>query len=456
MLLAAGLVLTGALSTVSSAATKRPTKATVKRTTKPKAKPMAATSTSTIVVKVSTPTTTSVAPTATALTTGPTTTQAQASATTQAAALATIQVTATAKDNDATAGVKAAKWSNNVKITYAESTFTFTSSGLPSHELPDQFLVPSGQPTDPNVKWVAKDTKTFIKGSTLTVQLPLRPTYSTAVTKTSLGQIGVMISGAQLFNDYEDPQLSVVAIDDNKRVTPVGAYFLDACSGHPLQSGADYHYHGVPYCITDTVDVANEHFRIIGFVRDGFPVYGPRNASGKKLTNADLDECSGHVGVTPEFPNGIYHYHLTDDAAPYSLNCYHGVVATRATGAAAGAATNAPANVPTANAPTAGGPPAAMTNANTPAAGNATATPTGMTATTPAATNANGAPAGGGPANARPDFTVAAATLGITTAKLEAALGQPPFNLDIAATKLGVTKAALQAALPAPPQGNGG
>jgi YHYH protein len=26
----------------------------------------------------------------------------------------------------------------------------------------------------------------------------------------------------------------------------------------------------------------------------------------------DLDECNGRVGVTPEFPNGTYHYYSTD------------------------------------------------------------------------------------------------------------------------------------------------
>jgi hypothetical protein len=302
---------------------------------------------------------------------------------------------------DVTAGVKAAKWSSNVTITYGESTFTFESDGLPSHELPDQYLIPDGQPSDPATTFVPQDTKTNLKGSAISVAIPLKPVYSDTVTKTSLGQIGVMISGAQLFNDYEDPELSVVAVDDNKTVTPVGgAYFMDSCNGHPLMTWTDYHYHGVPYCITDTLDVAGEHSRILGFIRDGFPVYGPQDTDGKKLTNADLDECSGHVGPTPEFPNGIYHYHLTEDAAPYSLNCYHGVVeATASTG----------------------GP-------------------------------GNGAvgPPNGGP----PDFSAAAATLGVTKEELEAALGQPPFDLDAAAKKLGVTTEALQAALPAPPQGN--
>ncbi len=267
-------------------------------------------------------------------------------------------------------------------------------------------LIPDGQPTDPNVKWVAKDTKTLVTGSDLKVEIPLNPVYSKTATKTTLGQIGVMISGAQLFNDYEDPQLSVVAVDDNKRVTPVGgASFIDSCNGHPLATGADYHYHGVPYCITDTLDVAGEHSRILGFIRDGFPVYGPQDTDGTQLANAKLDECSGHVGPTPEFPNGIYHYHLTDDAAPYSIDCYHGVVAASTTQG-----------------------------------------------------QGNGGPPDGGPPNGgqQPDFGAIATTLGVTQADLEAALGEPPFDLEAAAKKLGFTKAALEAALPPRPQGNGG
>ena len=43
-----------------------------------------------------------------------------------------------------------------------------------------------------------------------------------------------------------------------------------------------------------------------------------------------LDRCNGHFGPTPEFPQGIYHYHTTiqngdgDMGFPYFLICYHG------------------------------------------------------------------------------------------------------------------------------------
>ncbi|MBT4407996.1 MAG: YHYH protein, partial [Euryarchaeota archaeon] len=46
----------------------------------------------------------------------------------------------------------------------------------------------------------------------------------------------------------------------------------------------------------------------------------------------NLDVCNGHFGPTPDFPDGIYHYHSTmlngegDMGFPYFLICYHGEV----------------------------------------------------------------------------------------------------------------------------------
>jgi hypothetical protein len=37
----------------------------------------------------------------------------------------------------------------------------------------------------------------------------------------------------------------------------------------------------------------------------------------------DLDECNGRTGVTPQFPNGIYHYYSTD-SYPYFQRCIKG------------------------------------------------------------------------------------------------------------------------------------
>lgn len=57
---------------------------------------------------------------------------------------ATEDATTAAATTDLTlAGVDAAQWADNVEITVGDGTFRFTSDGMPSHELPDQFLVPN-------------------------------------------------------------------------------------------------------------------------------------------------------------------------------------------------------------------------------------------------------------------------------------------------------------------------
>ena len=39
----------------------------------------------------------------------------------------------------------------------------------------------------------------------------------------------------------------------------------------------------------------------------------------------DLDECNGRFGATPEFPDGIYYYVVTDDF-PFFTRCLKGEV----------------------------------------------------------------------------------------------------------------------------------
>jgi hypothetical protein len=237
---------------------------------------------------------------------------------------------------DTTAGIKAAQWGKNVTITMDKATFRYQSDGFPNHELPTKFLIPkdvSSQPFKDNAlaEFNVVLTSEYLKKNPVDVTLSLNPGYAAQVQATSLGQIGFIISGARLFNDYENMERSVVALDDNIsfKFDDSGhdhAAFFDDCNGHPLQDGSNYHYHGIPKCITAKIDVAGEHSRVIGVLRDGFLVYGNNGDKGVPVTNADLDKCSGHEGPTPEFPNGIYHYHLTDDKAPYSIDCYKGTV----------------------------------------------------------------------------------------------------------------------------------
>lgn len=203
--------------------------------------------------------------------------------------------------------LQAASWGSNVTLSVSGETLTITSDGVPNHSTLDAYALKDGGTTG-------------VTSYDMEVQIPLNPVYSDTTTDTSLDAIGATISGAVIFNPYEGDG-TTVALDDNFEVD--GIPFIDSCNGHPLPDGIAYHYHGIPYCITDVHDTAGEHSVLIGVLLDGFPVYGPNDVSGELPT--DLDDCSGHTGPTPEFSEGIYHYHFTQDA-PYSFGCYHGEI----------------------------------------------------------------------------------------------------------------------------------
>ena len=149
--------------------------------------------------------------------------------------------------------------------------------------------------------------------------------------------------------------------------------------GHVQPFGA-YHYHGMPELLIDFLG-GNDGMTLIGWASDGFPVYArygysnPEDSQSqlKVLTTSyrlksqadenrpntltailggpnetnniskpipmgaftqdyeyveglgDLDECNGRFGTTPEFPNGIYYYVVSDDF-PFFTRCLKGGV----------------------------------------------------------------------------------------------------------------------------------
>ena len=44
--------------------------------------------------------------------------------------------------------------------------------------------------------------------------------------------------------------------------------------------------------------------------------------------SGDLDECNGRFGVTPEFPDGSYHYYITE-SYPFVQRCVKGEVSAQ-------------------------------------------------------------------------------------------------------------------------------
>jgi hypothetical protein len=148
-----------------------------------------------------------------------------------------------------------------------------------------------------------------------TFKLPINPTEAT--TKKALGTatIGVAINGVPLFNQY--------AAGDSPITTSSGEYLsFDLYGGHPTPND-EYHYHIEPNWITSE----KGKDALIGFLLDGFPVYGPLE-DGKTLVSNDLDDYHGHEHATDEYPAGIYHYHVTADSPFINGNGYFGTAGT--------------------------------------------------------------------------------------------------------------------------------
>ncbi len=146
----------------------------------------------------------------------------------------------------------------------------------------------------------------------------------------------------------------------------IGGAFVfgtDESNAH-VQPNGQYHYHGMPEGILSKLN-QGKAMSLVGFAVDGFPIYGRygyidanNSNSGIKVLSSsyrkkasadagrpatsifpmgtftpdyeyvaglgDLDECNGRVGVTPEFPKGIYYYMITD-SFPYIQRCIKGV-----------------------------------------------------------------------------------------------------------------------------------
>jgi hypothetical protein len=228
---------------------------------------------------------------------------------------------------DLTAGFQQASWGDNVTVTFEDGALRYRSDGLPNHPRNTEYAVPTGNVVVPDASSATAIADPSV-AQEYDYSIPLVPTLADEPTSTSLGVIGVMISGAALFNPYEGDG-STVATQSNfsvKNAAGDDVWFLDDCAGHPTPMG-QFHYHGLPTCVTATVDEADGPSHIIGIAFDGFPIYGDRDIDGNLLTADDLDECNGITSPTPEFPEGVYHYVLLDVAdSTSSIRCFSGVV----------------------------------------------------------------------------------------------------------------------------------
>ncbi|MDE3251966.1 MAG: YHYH protein [Bacteroidota bacterium] len=192
------------------------------------------------------------------------------------------------------------KFNTNVTVSTDGTTITVKSDGVPDHSSCYFATTDSRYQSYNGTNAHFSKNPNSIGTKSFTFKFPASPAVNAAHEATPLGPIGVAINGVAIYNQYAGP---------NQPLTNEINSF-DQYNGHPDQS-ATYHYHVEPLYITQK----NTKSALVGFLLDGFPVYGPLE-NGKTLVSADLDTYHGHFGVTTDYPNGIYHYHITADA-PY-------------------------------------------------------------------------------------------------------------------------------------------
>lgn len=146
----------------------------------------------------------------------------------------------------------------------------------------------------------------------LTFRIPMSPKEASQKSSTPLGPIGVSLNGVPFFNQYAAGFSQLTYEADS----------FDQYNGHPAGNNM-YHYHVEPLYLTET----KGEDQLLGFLLDGFPVYGPME-NGKVVSNDDLDAYHGHSHATADYPDGVYHYHITDQDPYINGDGFYGTAGT--------------------------------------------------------------------------------------------------------------------------------
>ncbi|HYR58357.1 MAG TPA: YHYH protein [Chthoniobacteraceae bacterium] len=232
------------------------------------------------------------------------------------------------------------KKANRVTITTEGDYRVIRSNGWPDH-------APGAFPRRGNPNTASPQNYTF--------RVPLKPAIATTPARGGGWWFAVALNGVPFEpgtaeNWNNDPR-------SGWRYEAKGGFLdlgLDEHNAHVQPTGA-YHYHGLPTGLIARLGGDGKKMRLIGWAADGFPLYTsfgysdamnaqsplrkmksswrlkagarPQSAGGPggnydgRFTqdfefvkgSGDLDECNGRFGVTPEFPQGAYHYYVVDE-----------------------------------------------------------------------------------------------------------------------------------------------
>jgi len=212
--------------------------------------------------------------------------------------------------------------------------------------------------------------------------IPLEPANNTACNPSASsdgctmaperGAIAFAVNGVAIYGPEDGPGGDAVAGQEDAYEEDRQHVWLGLCHGHS-GPGGEFHYHADGNCMhwhpegeqtwlnysMESSRTVTEHSPIVGFALDGYPIYGfvgwgddgeiVEMTSSYRLKDGEtgyngiddyeyvsgmgnLDACNGQWGPTPDYPEGIYHYHSTwyngegGIGFPYFILCYQGVV----------------------------------------------------------------------------------------------------------------------------------
>jgi hypothetical protein len=224
-----------------------------------------------------------------------------------------------------------------------------------------RYVEANGIPVHPTGSFPNRNNPNSVRPQRHQFRLTLNPQANPKATALGLGPFGIALNGVLL--EPGAAEFWQRNFNSGWQYEAKGGRInlgLDQHNAHVQPTGS-YHYHGMPIGLVDRL-YQKDRMLLIGYAADGFPIYAryglrePMNPksgivgiqpsyrikrgvrSGGPGGNYDgtfvqdyeyvkglghLDNCNGRFGVTPEYPNGIYHYYITDKW-PYLPRAYRG------------------------------------------------------------------------------------------------------------------------------------
>mgnify|MGYP000353794455 CR=1 FL=1 len=183
-----------------------------------------------------------------------------------------------------------------------------TGNALPSHPTGifpiDSESIPYQYDRNPNI----------ITAHEVLYVFPAIPEVATSPSCVTYGPSGISLSGSAIYHGASTLGNDAAAHE-----------MLDRFGGH-TDGTETYHYHYLADDLEDHIHPHETgHSGLMGYMLDGFGIYGPHGEDGEILSSKDLDECHGHTH--PVLWDGeminLYHYHWTYDF-PYTIGCFKG------------------------------------------------------------------------------------------------------------------------------------